>query len=90
MDAKRISDEKPVVLKWILVSQHPHEEEVVKYLSSVSDAKNHSNALIEVLTLPGDEEVKILVMPLLRRFDDPPFDTIGEVVEFLRQIFEVC
>ncbi len=51
---------------------------------------NHSNALIEVLTLPGDEEVKILVMPLLRRFDDPPFDTIGEVVEFLRQIFEVC
>ncbi|KAK0221606.1 kinase-like domain-containing protein [Armillaria fumosa] len=88
IDAKRISDEKPMVLKRILVSQHPHEEEVARYLSSVSDAKNHSNALIEVLTLPGDEEVKILVMPLLRRFDDPPFDTIGEVVEFLRQIFE--
>ncbi|KAK0464242.1 uncharacterized protein EV420DRAFT_1724656 [Desarmillaria tabescens] len=88
MDAKRISDEKPVMLKRILVSEHPHEEEVAKYLSSVSDTKNHSNVLLEVLTPPGDEDVKILVMPLLRRFDDPPFDTIGEVVEFLRQIFE--
>ncbi|KAK0202030.1 kinase-like domain-containing protein [Desarmillaria ectypa] len=88
MDAKRISDEKPVMLKRILVSQHPHEVEVAKYLSSISDAKNHSNTLLDVLTLPGDEDVKIFVMPLLRRFDDPPFDTIGEVVEFLRQIFE--
>ncbi|SJL11205.1 uncharacterized protein ARMOST_14608 [Armillaria ostoyae] len=34
------------------------------------------------------EEFGILVLPLLRKFDDPPFDTVGEVVECLRQIFE--
>lgn len=31
----------------------------------------------------------ILVMPLLRRYDSPPFNTVGEAVDFFRQIFEV-
>ena len=30
-----------------------------------------------------------MVMPLLRPYDDPNFDTIGEAVECFRQLFEV-
>jgi hypothetical protein len=33
--------------------------------------------------------MNIIVMPLLRPFDDPPFDTIGEVVDFITQVAEV-
>ena len=28
-------------------------------------------------------------MPLLRAFYNPPFDTVGEVVDFFQQVFEV-
>jgi hypothetical protein len=36
-----------------------------------------------------DDEKIILVMPLLREYYDPRFDTVGEVIEFFQQVFEV-
>ena len=38
---------------------------------------------------PDDHDVSIIVLPLLRQFNDPPFETVGEAVDFFRQIFEV-
>ena len=38
---------------------------------------------------PDDEDMLILVMPLLRWYDDPRFDTLGEAVHFFDQIFKV-
>lgn len=46
---------------------------------------NPSPPLYAVLSVPDDESLQILVMPFLRRFDSPPFETIGEVMEFCRQ-----
>ncbi|KAJ6538806.1 hypothetical protein DFH09DRAFT_1397385 [Mycena vulgaris] len=37
---------------------------------------------------PGFDNFHILVMPLLRTFGDPRFETIGEGVDFFGQIFE--
>ena len=54
-----------------------------------SDPRNHSVPIYEVLQLPDDDDKLILVMPLLKEYQIPRFDTIGEVVEFFRQIFEV-
>ena len=45
--------------------------------------------ILETIRVPDEEDVVILVMPLLRPCKDPPFETVGEVVEFFRQIFEV-
>jgi serine/threonine protein kinase len=53
-----------------------------------SERHNHSVPIYEVLQVPDDQDKIILVMPLLRAFYDPPFDTIGEVVDFFRQVFE--
>lgn len=36
-----------------------------------------------------DEEVELLVMPVLRPFDDPPFETVGEMLDFVQQTLEV-
>jgi len=44
--------------------------------------------IYEVLEVPGDSDAKVLVMPLLRAFDDPRLETVGEAVEFFRQVFE--
>ncbi len=44
---------------------------------------------MDVLTLPEDSDIAILVLPLLRPFNNPEMETIGEATEFFRQLFEV-
>jgi hypothetical protein len=46
--------------------------------------------IYEVLKVPGDDDKVIIVMPLLRRWDEPEFETVGEGVDLFRQLFEVC
>ena len=44
--------------------------------------------LHEAFDIPGTK-ISILVMPVLNRFTDPEFETVGEVLECFLQIFEV-
>ncbi|OCH90194.1 hypothetical protein OBBRIDRAFT_826068 [Obba rivulosa] len=91
LDAVRTSDGAMVSLKQISQSDHPYETEISMYLSSSqrgSDPRNHCVPVYEVLDVPDDPDMKLLVMPLLRPYDDPPLETVGEAVEFFRQIFE--
>ncbi|OSX65919.1 hypothetical protein POSPLADRAFT_1052589 [Postia placenta MAD-698-R-SB12] len=88
-DATRISDGALVLLKQVSVIVHPHEVSIGRYLCSDelrSDPDNHCVPLHDVLKDPSEENTVILVMPLLRKCDDPEFDTIGEVVDFIRQL----
>lgn len=73
-------------------SVHPYEREIGEYLSTeplASDPRNHCVPLYEVLESPQDPDIIILVMPFLRDFENPRFRTVGEVVDFLTQVFEV-
>ncbi|KAJ6614579.1 hypothetical protein B0H10DRAFT_2165071 [Mycena sp. CBHHK59/15] len=91
MDAERISDGKQVMLKWVSNKTHPYEVEIGKLFSSPSLAgnpRNHCIPILEVLQDPQDSDKQIIVMPRLIRFDEPIFDTVGEVVDCFRQIFE--
>jgi len=92
MDATRLQDGKFVMLKLIKKSVHPYEAEIGTFFSSeplAANPRNHCVPILEVLQIPDDEDELFLVMPLLREHDDPRFDTIGEVVEFFRQIVVV-
>jgi hypothetical protein len=92
MDATRISDGKFVLLKCLQKSTFPYEVEISTFLSSsplADDPKNHCVPVYEVLQLPDDNDKVIIVMPLLRKYGNPRFDTIGEVVGFFSQVFEV-
>ena len=87
-----MSDGKVVMLKMILRSKHPFEVEIGQYFSSkdlVSEPSNHCIPILEVLAVPDYKDLDIIVMPLLRLYKLPSFKTIGESVEFFRQIFEV-
>ncbi|EPQ57121.1 hypothetical protein GLOTRDRAFT_115170 [Gloeophyllum trabeum ATCC 11539] len=91
MDATRLSDGALVALKRVHKSEHPHEVEIATYLVSeplASDTRNRTVPIYEILQLPNDEDEVLLVMPLLRRYDSPRFDTVGEVIAFLKQILE--
>ncbi|KAH9931537.1 uncharacterized protein B0H18DRAFT_989848 [Fomitopsis serialis] len=91
LDATRIPDGESVVLKRILTTEHPYEVAITRFLSSeplASDSRNHCVRLCDVLNVPNEDDTVILVMPLLRRYDSPPFETVGEAVDFFSQVFE--
>ncbi|KAG2148698.1 uncharacterized protein EDB93DRAFT_1144333 [Suillus bovinus] len=89
--ATRTSDGAHVILKRIQPSIHPHEIEVGKFLASEPlkrQRENHCVEMLDVLQVPNEADETILVFPLLRPFDDPPFETIGEIIDFALQVFE--
>jgi hypothetical protein len=93
MDAVRIADNLPVILKRSRLSLNAYElDSTVGLLqwSAASDPDNHCMRIHGVVPVPNDPESIILVLPRLRAWDDPGFETIGEAVDFFRQIFEVC
>lgn len=90
MDATRISDGKPVILKKLPIQEGPYELEINKLFSTEplsSNPRNHCVHLLHVIELPNDPP--IIVHPLLRPFYNPPFQTYGEFVTFYAQICEV-
>jgi hypothetical protein len=91
MDATRISDGRPVMLKILPIEEGPYELQINRLFSTeplFSNTKNHCVQLLDVIELPN--EPPIAVHPLLRPFNDPPLQTFGEFVSFFEQICEVC
>ncbi|KDQ59039.1 hypothetical protein JAAARDRAFT_154270 [Jaapia argillacea MUCL 33604] len=91
IDATRTSDGTMVALKKLSKRDHPYEVEIIQFLTSeplASDPKNHCVPLYEVLQVPDEEDLVILVMPFARRFNNPRFDTFGEAISCFQQIFE--
>ncbi|KAJ7625462.1 hypothetical protein B0H17DRAFT_1164387 [Mycena rosella] len=81
LDEIRIQDNAGVALK--LLQKSVHFKEV-----DGEDPRNYCVPIFEVLEVPDDEDFTILVMPLLRKYYQPRFDTVGEAVDFFGQIFE--
>ncbi|KAF8518172.1 kinase-like domain-containing protein [Gautieria morchelliformis] len=86
IDAMRVEDDVKVILKHVPTTTQ--ELPIARYLSSealLSDPRNRTVRILDVILLPGDDEWALLVMPYLRRFDDPHFQFRAECVEFFRQ-----
>ncbi|KAJ6502288.1 hypothetical protein C8R45DRAFT_1190870 [Mycena sanguinolenta] len=87
MDATRISDGAAVALK--RARMNTQEEPMMRLLNSEPLASHPDNPcvpLYDVLKpIPEDEEHEIFVIPFLRAIESPPFETVGEVMEFCRQ-----
>ncbi|KAJ3017218.1 hypothetical protein NUW54_g639 [Trametes sanguinea] len=89
LDAKRLEDNSVVSIK--IVSKRNQELQVAQFLSSFKDVdQNHCVAVLDVLSDPLDSERALMVMPYLRPFDDPELVTVGEVIDFIGQMLQVC
>ena len=91
MDATRRRDGKHVMLKKIYSDEGPHELIITQLFSSrelALDPRNHCVPLLDVIEIPKNRQ-KLMVMPLLRPFNDPHLQTFGEFVAFFTQICEV-
>lgn len=52
-------------------------------------AENHCVPVYDCFQDEVDDEAEFLVMPVLRPFNNPPFETVGEVLDFFQQTLEV-
>ena len=80
------------MLKHIFRNVHPHEIEIGQYFPQeplLSHPKNHCIPVLDVLDIPNTDNEAILVMPLFREYDNPRLKSVGEAVEYFRQVFEV-
>jgi hypothetical protein len=90
IDATRIADGRPVMLKRLPTEEGPYELQINKLFSTeplYSNPQNHCVPLLDVIELPDDPP--IIVNSLLRPFYDPQFQTFGEFVTFFAQVCEV-
>ncbi|KAM5538921.1 hypothetical protein V8D89_007416 [Ganoderma adspersum] len=65
-------------------NHHPQEEEIIRYFSIGSYAKdpsNHSIPVYKVLQSPHMENIQFLIMLYLIRLHDVQFTTMGEIVD---------
>lgn len=88
IDATRLKDGKMVFIKRIDKGSSETDISLLLSLPQLrKDPKNHAVPVLELIT--GDEHFDFLVLPLLRRFDRPPFINVEEVVDFIQQTLEV-
>lgn len=74
------------------VSTGSEEISLATMLSSpalTKDPRNHCVPILDVFMDSADPEISYMVMPLLREVDLPPFEAVGDVVDFVSQLLEV-
>jgi hypothetical protein len=65
------------MMKNISPEEHPFEAEVGQYFSPelISQPANHCISILRVLHCPKPEDGIVLIMPLMRKYDDPELET---------------
>ncbi|KAH8111759.1 kinase-like domain-containing protein [Phellopilus nigrolimitatus] len=89
IDAKRVQDGKIVAIK--KCSAGSREAQIGLMLSSserLQDPANHCVPIFDTFASEQDNQTMFIIMPLLRRFNDPEFEHVDEVVDFVRQTLE--
>ncbi|KAL5492960.1 hypothetical protein ACEPAI_4408 [Sanghuangporus weigelae] len=86
IDATRIADSSCVIIKKI--PKWSDERSIAVFLSSIKDEKNHCVPILDAFPDETDNSIEFVVMPVLRKFNSPPFVTVSEVVDFFRQTLE--
>jgi len=89
LDARRIKDNTFVFLK--VSPKDGPEVEINRYLSSPElrkDIRNPAAPLLDVVELPDEPDIVLLVFPMLRRIGMPYPETVGEYVDFVEQSLE--
>ncbi|TFY59644.1 hypothetical protein EVG20_g7709 [Dentipellis fragilis] len=89
IDAIRIHDARLVAIKD--VENNKLEIELARALTTgdlLADPTNHCIPMLDSFPDPLNENSQLMVMPYLCPFDDPPFNAVGEVLDFVQQTLE--
>lgn len=82
-----MSDGKLVYIKEVKTGDQ--ESRVALTLAILEHPENHSVPILDTFMDFADESISYIVMPFLRLSDNPPFETVWEVADFVDQVLEV-
>ena len=71
------------------VGRGDEESRIAQMLSTPElreDPRNHCVPIVEMIDDPDDDSVSYMVMPLLRNADNPQFQYVKEIIDFVDQI----
>jgi len=93
LDAIRRQDGLVVCVKMIQEPRKARQIKITEYFSTrrmTGDSRNHVVPFYDNFGDSYTPNIQFMVMPVLRRFDDPEFVMVCEVVDFITQALEVC
>ncbi|KAH9851111.1 kinase-like domain-containing protein [Lenzites betulinus] len=85
IDARSSGGELVAIKRLITQSQ---EIEIAQFVTATKHPHNHCVPMLDSFPDPEDPNWFFIVMPYLRLFNNPEFELVGEVVEFIRQMLE--
>lgn len=68
------------------------EASIASYLYSEElrdDIRNHCVPVLDNFEDEMEADTEFIVMPMLRPFESPPFDTVSEALDFVKQLLDV-
>lgn len=90
IDATRMTDGRLVYIK--RVRNNDPEYRIARWLSSgtnSADPRNHCVPLLDYIVDDDDTSLAYIVMPFLRPVNQPPFERVADIVDFVTQLLEV-
>lgn len=87
IDARQDQDNALVVVK--SVRKGSEEIDIAQFFASFCEPDNHCISILHVIPDPLNPERCLITMPFLRACNDPDFEHLGEVVDFVDQTLEV-
>ncbi|KAF9562452.1 hypothetical protein CPC08DRAFT_706660 [Agrocybe pediades] len=91
LDAVRLRDGLVVCIKMIQDLRKLQQVQITQYFSTdrmMEDSANHVVPCYDAFLDGYSSHVQFIVMPVLRRFDDPEFLVASEVMDFVTQVTE--
>ncbi|EKM49864.1 uncharacterized protein PHACADRAFT_214379 [Phanerochaete carnosa HHB-10118-sp] len=89
VDATRTTDGRLVCIK--RVNSYAQELSIANYFSTRplrEDPRNHAVPIVDSFKDDEVDEYSYIVMPFLRKMNDPPFDLVNDVLDFADQVLE--
>ena len=65
------------------------ESSIASMLSAINDPANHSVPILDTFEDAVNKSISYLVMPFLRLTDNPQFEVVEDMLDFVDQILEV-
>ncbi|KAI0345533.1 kinase-like protein [Trametopsis cervina] len=87
MDATEVASGRTVCIKLVRSDRQEHNI-LALFKKHAEDSRNHCVPLLETFGDPDNPDDIYMVMPYLRPIDKPPFETLGDVIDFVSQMLE--
>lgn len=89
LDATHMSKGYMVSIKVVPTSDEINIAQLLSSEELRNRADNHCVPVLDVLPDPLDDSSVLLVVPYLRPFEDPPFEIVDAIMDFIHQTLEV-